>query len=619
MGCQVQLYAISHYNAGKWICTNLLYMDVPKKCGSIIMHFDALTLACVAHELAENLTGGRVQQVVLPDAHSVGMEIYAQRQRRYLFVSAQTNAGRIHLTSQKLRRGVQQETPLLLLLRKYVRESILDAVVQPDPTERTLHLHFDHPGFGVTKFVVEPMGRLSNALLVNANGNILDCVNRVRPSENALRVLMPGRPYAPPPPQGRLSPLDDGRDGYYDALARLVQSEGKLWKVIAEGIAGASPTLGREVAWRATGNVDAPAAGTEVIAVAHALQELWSPVQSGEWAPGMWLEGDKTVGYSAYPVHFRPGYTPSESMSAALEAFFVAQSDTTTEGETPSMDAYAGMRQQAAAQLARARRRVERQLAASAKDVPDAGAAAKLRTEAEWLLALHTQLTPGQTVLEVDLGEGEPLRIALDPILSPVEQAQRKFKRAGKLTRAAEFIPTRRAQLESDMAFLDQLATDLTLSENQPQIATVISELQGSGLLPQRPGRNKMTRPAQEVLRLYSVNGQEIVVGRNARQNDHITFNVATASDLWLHARDVPGAHVVIRNAGQPVDNDTLQAAAQLAAYYSQRRGDHAVPVAVTPRRFVTRVPGGRPGQVHVRQEDTVVVPATMPAEIMQK
>ncbi len=163
--------------------------------------------------------------------------------------------------------------------------------------------------------------------------------------------------------------------------------------------------------------------------------------------------------------------------------------------------AYAGLRQQAAAQLARARRRVERQLTASAGDLPDVGAATKLRTEAEWLLALHTQLVPGQKVLEVDLGEGELLRITLDPALSPVEQAQRKFKRAGKLTRAAEFIPTRRAQLTSDLAFLDQLATDLLLAENQPQIATVVSELQNSGLLPQRPGRSKVTRPAQELLR----------------------------------------------------------------------------------------------------------------------
>lgn len=582
------------------------------------MHFDALTLACITDELAENLTGGRVQQVLLPDAHSVGMEIYAQRQRRYLFASAQPNAGRVHLTSQKLRRGVEQETPLLLLLRKYVRESILDAIVQPDPTERILHLHFDHPGYGVTKLIVEPMGRLSNVLLVNANGNILDCVNRVRPSENALRVLMPGRPYVPPPPQDRLPPLDDGRDGYYEELARLFQGAGKLWKAVAQGIAGASPTVGREVAWRVAGDADALAAGVDVIAVAHVLQELWASVESGEWSPGSWLEEGQMVGYSAYPIHFRPGYTPSDSISAALEAYTMGQAEV-PEGEAPSMDAYAGMRQQAAAQLARARRRVERQLAASAKDVPDADAATKLRTEAEWLLALHTQLTPDQTVLEVDLGEGEPLRIALDSTLSPVEQAQRKFKRAGKLTRAAEFIPKRRAQLTQDMAFIDQLATDLALAENQPQIATVINELQGSGLLPQRPGRNKVARPAQEMLRLYSVNGLEIVVGRNARQNDHITFNVANASDLWLHARDIPGAHVVIRSGGQPVDDATLHAAAQLAAYYSQRRGDNAVPVAVTPRRFVTRVAGGRPGQVHVRQEETVVVPATMPAEITNK
>jgi predicted ribosome quality control (RQC) complex YloA/Tae2 family protein len=355
-----------------------------------------------------------------------------------------------------------------------------------------------------------------------------------------------------------------------------------------------------------------------VIAVAQALQELWSSVESGEWAPGRWQENGKTVGYSAYPIHFRPGYEPSESISVALEAYYAAQAGT-SDPDGQRADSYAGLRQQAAAQLARARRRVERQVAAAAGDEPDADAATKLRTEAEWLLALHTQLEPGQTVLEVDLGEGEPLRIALDPALSPVEQAQRKFKRASKLARAAEFVPARRAQLAADLAFLDQLATDLALAENQPQIATVISELQGSGLLPQRPGRTKITRPTQEVLRLYTVNGVEIVVGRNARQNDHITFGVANASDLWLHARDVPGAHVVIRSGGQPVDNETLQAAAQLAAYYSQRRGDGAVPVAMTSRRFVTRVPGGRPGQVHVRQEEIITVPATMPAELMNK
>jgi predicted ribosome quality control (RQC) complex YloA/Tae2 family protein len=401
-------------------------------------------------------------------------------------------------------------------------------------------------------------------------------------------------------------------------LAALLKGEGKLWKTVADGIAGASPTIGREVAWRATGDADAPAATADVLAVAAALQALWSPVESGAWSPGLWQEGGKTVGYSAYAMNFRPGYAPVASMSAALEAYAVGQSGGGA-GDAQASDAYAGLRRQVAAQLARARRRVERQLAGAMSDAPDDGAAAKLRTEAEWLLALHTQLSPGQTVLEVDLGEGEPLRIALDPALSPVEQAQRKFKRAGKLARAAEFVPARRAQLATDLAFLDQLATDLDLAENQPQIATVASELEAAALLPQRPTRSQVARPAQPLLRLYSVNGMEIIVGRNARQNDHLTFNVANASDLWLHARDVPGAHVVIRSGGQAVDGETLQAAAQLAAYYSQRRGDGAVPVAVTPRRFVTRVAGGRPGQVHLRQEETVVVPATLPAGVMSK
>ena len=582
------------------------------------MHFDALTLACVAYELAQSLTGGRVQQVLLPDAQSVGLEIYAQRQRRYLFASAQSGAGRVYLTSQKLRRGVEQETPLLLLLRKYVRDSILDAVVQPDPTERILQLHFDHPGYGTTMLVIEPMGRLSNLLLVNANGNILDCVHRVRASENAQRVLLPGRPYTPPPAQDRLPPVDDGSADYYERLTALVQGPGKLWKRIAEGIAGASPTQGRETAWRAVGDAEALGADAPIIGVAQALQELWSPVQSGEWSPGRWEEAGKVVGFSAYPIHFRTGFTPTESMSAALEAFYATQAGT-TQGENQPVDSYAGLRQQVSAQLARARRRVERQLAASAGDAPDEGLTAKLRTEAEWLLALHTQIVPGQKVLEVDLGEGEPLRIALDPALSPVEQAQRKFKRAGKLARAAEFIPARQAQLAADLAFLDQLATDLALAENQPQIAAVSSELQGSGLLPQRPGKTKATRTPQELLRFYSQSGVEIIVGRNARQNDQITFTLATAADVWLHARDVPGAHVIIRSGGQPVDQETQQAAAQLAAYYSKHRGDRAVPVAMTPRRFVTRVPGGRPGQVHIRQEETIVVPAELPEGVTRK
>jgi predicted ribosome quality control (RQC) complex YloA/Tae2 family protein len=210
--------------------------------------------------------------------------------------------------------------------------------------------------------------------------------------------------------------------------------------------------------------------------------------------------------------------------------------------------------------------------------------------------------------------DAQTLQIALDPKLSPVEQAERMFDRAAKLERAAEFIPQRRNHLEADLVFLAQLGTDLALAQNQPEIAAVREELRSAGFLRQRHGRpTRLGRDVSQPLRFLSPEGFRILVGRNARQNEIVTFQEAKADDLWLHVRDVPGAHVVVRCGGQPVGAETRQAAAQLAAYFSSRRGDHAVPVAVTHCRFVTRMAGGRPGQVHYRNEETLTVPAEMP------
>lgn len=576
------------------------------------MHFDALTLAAVVHELQQTLTGGRVQQVLLPDAHSVGLEVYARRARHYLLISAAPGAGCLYLASQKLRRGVEKETPLLLLLRKYVRESLLARIEQPDPTERIVHFHCDHPAHGTTTLVAEPMGRLSNLLLLNPAGMILECVQRVRPGEHAQRVLMPGKPYSPPRPQPRLAPWDDGSDEYDVRLATLLARPGPLWKAIAEGVAGSSPTLGREVAWRVLGDANAPARAADASAVAQVLRELWNAAYAPQ--PGVWLEQGRAVGYSAYGVGFRPGFTPRATMSQAIEEVLSVATGTSPTVPAGS-DPYAALRRQTAAQLEAARRRVRRRLEAAQGDLPDPDAAARVRREAEWLLALHHQITPGQTRLEIELGDGASFVIELDPTLSPIEQAQRRFKQAGKWDRAAQHIPARLAQLEGDLAFLDQLASDLALAENQPQIAAVAAELARSGLLPPRPDRPAPPRVADPLLRVYAASGFEIVVGRNARQNEKVTFEIATAADLWLHARDAPGAHVVIRSGGRTVDDETLQQAAQLAAYHSARRGERAVAVMVAPRRMVSRHPGGRPGLVQVRDSATVTVPAELPAQ----
>lgn len=573
------------------------------------MHFDALTLACITAELKQTLCPGRIQQVTPVDEHALGFEVYAGGARHPLLVALHPNSARVHTVSYKLRRGVEGETPLLLLLRKYARGALLSDVVQPDPVERVLHLHFEHPEHGTTSLIVELIGRQPNAVLVGPGGRILEALRRVRAGEGE-RTLSPGHLYAPPSAPAKLPPLDDGAEDYYDRLAQVIAQPGPLWKALVAGVAGLSPTAAREIAFRVTGNAGASSEGVTVIALAQALQELWSPLQTGDWQPGLIEDEGWIGGFAPYPVQFRGRFLPQPSMSEALERFFAQPT------ATHAPDAYAALRSQVLAQVKRAQAQVERRLAALAGDAPAPGEVERLRTQASWLLAFSGQIAPGQTLLTVDAG-GETLHIPLEPHLSPIEQAQRLFKRAAKLERAAEIIPQRRAQLLADLDLLAQLALDAERAANQPELAAVLDELRRAGLLSSPKARATQTAPAAGgPLRYRTSRGVEIVVGRNARQNEQVTFKLARPSDLWLHVRGAPGAHVVVRSSEQaPAEEDVL-AAAQLAAYHSSQRGERKVDVIVTERRWVSRAPGGRTGQVVVSKERVVRVPAVEPEDV---
>ncbi|MCY3709863.1 MAG: NFACT family protein [Caldilineaceae bacterium] len=623
------------------------------------MHFDALTLAAVADELKKTVAGGRVQQIVLPDSRSVALEIYAHRARRYLLLSAHPQASRVHLLEHKPRRGVPKETPLLLLLRKYVRSARLESVELPAPFERVLFLRFHHPQHDATTLAVEPIGQLGNLILMNADGRILDALVRVPAGENAQRVLLPRRVYQLPPPQDRVPPYGGseerlGEAGRSPADGASPAQTPVLWRSLLNRFAGVSPTLAREAAWRATG--DAGAALTEQAFTdgCRALGELWSAAATGEWTPGIAVDEQEGVAaFAPYELHFCGEFVEMDSMSAAAAAFYAAQE----RDSSSSRDEYAGVRGGVAALVRQSQARVESQLRALAADEPAPGEPERVRAQAEWLLALSSQINyanrpgaqdgfslqdgmaavePGpngqmQLVIfsaDADFGqpgdkdpgaEGGDLIVPLDPKRTPVEQAERMFDRAAKMERAARIIPRRRASLEADRVYLRQLESDLTLALDQPEIVAVQEALREAGYLRQRRDRREKTpRDRSRPLRYLSPEGFPILVGRNARQNELVTFSEAGRDDLWLHVRDGPGAHVVIRCGGQPVPELTLNVAARLAAWHSGQRGNAGAAVAITPRRFVTRMAGGRPGQVHYRGEETISVTAERPAESEQ-
>ena len=187
----------------------------------------------------------------------------------------------------------------------------------------------------------------------STQGKILDCIHRAPGGENAQRLLLPGKPYSPPPPQDKAPPLDDGSANYYERLAALVAGEGLLWKALTAQVAGVSPTQAREAAWLASGDANAPAHAASVVSVAQALQTLWLPVTTGQWQPGVIEETGAVVGFSVYPVHFRGEFIPCPTASEAVERYFAAP-----RAALPQADAYAAARGQVAAQLRQAQQRV---------------------------------------------------------------------------------------------------------------------------------------------------------------------------------------------------------------------------------------------------------------------
>jgi predicted ribosome quality control (RQC) complex YloA/Tae2 family protein len=562
------------------------------------MYFDALTTAAIAAELRAELLDGRVQQVLLPDRLSLAMEIYAHRQRHYLLASAHPQAARVHLLAEKSRRGVDSPSPLLLLLRKYVRGARLVGIIQP-PAERILHLAFDGPLEPVT-LVIEVIGRYSNLVLVGADGAVLDAIKHVGPDMNRYRVVLPAHAYAPPPPQDKLLPGDVTEYRLRHLLAEW-PSETPLRRVLVGGIAGISPLAAREIVFRALGDVDAPLEAvrriTPLLEACRALtQEPPQPCIVRD------EEEDEIIAFAPYPLTHMGTWEPVESMNAAVAAYFGGESGGYQAAKAPLFRAIEAGRERLAH---RGVRLAEEQAAAGD---PEA-----LKQMGEAILAYAHQVEQGQSELVVEWVPGEPpLRVKLDPKSSPSENAQSYFRRYRKAQRAAAEIPVQAAQVAAEQAYLDQLAQDLAMAESRPEIDAVAGALVEAGYL--KKGKRKPPSPAARPLRFRSPDGFILWVGKNALQNEELTFHRASPDDVWLHARGMPGAHVIVQTEGRPVPEQTIEWAASLAAYYSRGRDDTQVEVDVLLRKNVRRLKGGRPGQVIYRGERTLrMVPEAPP------
>ncbi len=571
------------------------------------MNLDAFSISALADEFRVTIMGGRVQQIIQITPLTFGLEIYTQRQRHYLLLSAEPSAPRIHLQPQKPRRGDAPPAPIFQLLRKYLRGSLLMTIEQP-PFERVLLFHFSGK-FGDSTVVIELMGTRSNLIFLDENDRILAIVRPAPTKSKQSRPLLPNHPYTLPPAQQKLTP-DALSPERLSAVLRAAPADAPLHKTLVRHLAGLSPLIAREIVFRATGQSDTAAVvTTDFTALLETIRLTYRHISDHAWVPHVVFSQAHAVElFAPIALTHHPRAVPVESMSAAVAAHF-------SRTDAPEADGYFAarlpVRQRIQSMLDKLSRRQKRL----------ADDAAKLRNpdifkeKGNAILANIWQIAPRQELLSVEWTDGETLEIALDGTLSPAENAQKYFSRYQKAKRAAEIIPEQRKIVARQFDYLQQLLFDLDNAESRPEIDAIAAALAAIGGNDGRKSTKKRAKSqaAGQPRRYESPDGFTVWAGRNAVQNHRLTFERAAPNDIWLHARGVPGAHGVISTAeGEPPET-TIAWAAGVAAYFSKNRSAAWVDVIVTRKKYVRAIKGAPPGLVSVRKEETLRVAPVNP------
>jgi predicted ribosome quality control (RQC) complex YloA/Tae2 family protein len=565
------------------------------------MTFDGFVMAAVVAEMQSAL-GAFVDQVYQPDAARVVLALTGRGPRRFWLFSVAAAEARCHLVSA---RPETPDTPptFCMLLRKHLRGAHLEAVEQPQ-FDRVGRLTFAR-GDERPALVHEVMGRHSNLMLLNEAGTVLGAIKIVPPSRSRARPILPGSPYELAP-----TTRTDPRTVTHARFMALAAGEAIAPEWFVRTFNGFGPFAAAELLARA--------GGSHPDALWSRFEELVGKTTRGEFAPVLFRDPEGApAGCWAFPSVQQPPDRQERvgSISFALETFYRYREETGSR-ERLRADLHALL--DGALQAGRRQREeAERHLAGL-------DGAETLRISGELLLGAR-DLPRGAPAVELPNyydADQAPLRIELDPELSARENAERYFRRYRRAVAAAERAVDRLPAVEARLVRLEA-AKERVAAADAPGLAALKDELAREGLARPEPRAGAADRGAKETLppgiriRHYRLDDWEVLWGENAPSNDYLTTRLARPADLWLHARAVTGAHVVVRapRRDAPVPRTVLEAAARTAAAHSDAKHSSVIPVDYTQRRYVRKPRGSAPGAVTYQNEKTLHVSAAEPEE----
>ncbi len=555
------------------------------------MAFDGFFTYAVVHELDQTLATGRVAKVNQPYPAELIMTIRAHRHNYSLLLSANPTYPRMQIT-QIAYQNPAVPSNFAMTMRKYLEGAILESIEQVD-NDRIIKMNFktrDELGDQQRLvLVIEIMARHSNVSLVNEkNHKIIDTIKHVGSDQNRVRLLLPGATFVMPPKQDKVNPYLPNQ--IYTDLVRKDLDENELAKQLQARYQGLGRQSAQELARELQASSDLPTTYHTF------LKQFENP------DPVIYDDNNGKRQFAAFlPSNIKEEQlTHYDTLSVMLDAFYAQKAERDRSKELAGQ-----VLKVLHNELKKDRRKVKK----LKQQLEDAAKADYYRIRGEILTTYLGKLTAGMTEITLPnfYDDNKPLKIKLDPELSPSRNAQKYFTKYDKLKTSVDYVKEQLKLANDEINYLANIESQIDLA-SPADIQEIRLELQQQGYIKQKRQKSKKRRKVRvsKPEEFHTSNGTTVLVGKNNLQNDRLSFKIANKNDIWLHVKDIPGSHVIIRDSDP--DEQTLLEAAQLAAYFSKGRNSDNVPVDYLPAKRLHKPNGAKPGFVTFTGQKTLYV-----------
>ncbi|MBT2637197.1 NFACT RNA binding domain-containing protein [Bacillus sp. ISL-39] len=557
------------------------------------MSFDGLFTRAITNELSTLLKGGRINKIHQPYKNEIILAVRANGINHKLLLSAHPSYARVQITNEQY--DNPNEPPMFcMLLRKHLEGSIIEDIKQAGLDRMII---FEVKGrneigdISYKQLIVEIMGRHSNIIIVDKQRNmILDSIKHVSFAVNTHRAIMPGQEYVMPPQQKKMNPFEAQEE---DVLRLIDFNAGKIDKQLVSNFAGVSPVLAREIVFKA--------GLANRTTIPKAFISVMSELGKHNYNPSITIGSTKEAFYLMPLEHLNGDAKTFDSLSSLLDRFYFGKAE---------RDRVKQQGNDLERLIANEKEKNEKKIKKLEMTLEDAKKAEQYQLYGELLTANIFMAKKGMkemTVVNYYDENGSSITIPLEPRKTPSENAQRYFTKYQKAKNSVNIVKEQIEIAKAEVFYFDSLLQQVEAASPK-DIEEIREELIEGGYIRARQKKgNKNKQNLKPQLEKYrSSDDTEILVGKNNKQNDYLTNKVAARDEIWLHTKDIPGSHVVIRSK-EPAE-ETILEAAQIAAYFSKARNSSSVPVDFTKVRHVKKPAGAKPGFVIYEQQQTVYV-----------